>query len=199
MCVSGVKLVPSGTIACIIIAGRGRGQLLDELIVPSVVAQGFDEVVVIGNYHSGKGYRHLAVPDITRTTVDALLKRDIATAATTSETIIYLSDDHRLDPFFGVALRDRNLGTKQIGVPHRITNRGPKVISLNTGLQDGYVGGHAGVFNRLSVQDVPWSVAPHHPNWDVLHSQMLTARGYELVPLPDCLVEDVEPGAEPWK
>ena len=35
------------------IASAHRRQLLDELVLPSVVAQGFDECVVVGEYHSG--------------------------------------------------------------------------------------------------------------------------------------------------
>lgn len=187
------------SIACIVIATAKREKLLDELVMPSVLGQGFEEVVVVGSYHSGKGYRHLPVPDITRNTVDALIKRDVGTAATTSDLLLYLCDDHRLDTFFLVALRDISLGENRIGVPARITNRGPKTVALNMGIQDGYCGGHAGVFPRSAVQLVPWSVSPHHPNWDVLHSKMLTSRGYELVSLPDCLIEDIEKGAEPWR
>src|SRR6267378_1306248 len=118
-----LKLVETGTIACIVIARGDRGQLLDELVIPSVINQGFAEVVVVGNYHSGQGYRHLPVPDITRTTVDAQIKRDIGTAATSSPLIVYLSDDHRLDPFFCLGLRDFPLGSRAIGVPKRFCIR----------------------------------------------------------------------------
>jgi hypothetical protein len=190
-------VVETGTIACIVIAGEGREKLLDELVMPSVLGQSFDEVVVVGSYKSGEGYRHLPVPPITRTTIDALIKRDVGTVATKSDTIVFLCDDHRLDPFFGVALRDVCLG-HAFGVPTRITNRGPQTVYLNTGFRDGYCGGHAGVFPRSAVQLVPWSIAPHHPNWDVLHSHMLIERGYELVELPGCLIEDVE-GKTPWR
>lgn len=194
-----MRVAPNGTIACIVIAGETRERLLDELVMPSVLAQGFDEVVVVGSYQSGEGYRHLPVPPITRTTNDALVKRDVGVMATTSEYIVFLSDDHRLDPFFCLALRDIPLGRRTIGVPTRITNRGPNVIYLNMGFGEGYCGGHAMVVHRTAIQEVPFTVAPHHPNWDVLHTQMLTSRGYELVQLPDCLIEDVEQGGEPWR
>jgi hypothetical protein len=193
-----LRLVESGTIACIVISGGSRITLLDELVIPSITGQGFDEVVVVGPYHSGKGYRHLPVPDITKTTNDALIKRDVGTAATTSEVLVYLSDDHRLDPFFGIALREKLPDKRTIGVPTRFTNRGPKMIHLNMGIQDGYCGGHGMVIHRTAVQEVPWTVCPFHRNWDVLHTRMLTARGYELVQLDDCLIEDVEKGARPW-
>lgn len=193
-----MKVVPQGTIACIIIAGEGnRTELIDEAILPSVLGQGFDEVLVVGTHHSGKGYRHLPVPGMMKNTNDALVKRDVGIMATTSEYLVILSDDHRLDTFFGVALRDRPLGRRNIGVPTRITNRGAQVVYLNMGIQDGYCGGHGMVIHRSAIQEVPFTVAPHHPNWDVLHTQMLTKRGYELVKLPDCLIEDIE-GKTPW-
>lgn len=181
------------------IAGETREKLLDELVVPSIVAQGFDECVVVGNYHSGEGYRHLPVPKILGNTCDALIKRDVGLAATTSEYIVYISDDHKLDPFFCINLREIPLGRRTIGVPTRITNRGPQVVYLNMGFQDGYCGGHGMVVHRTAIQEVPFTVSPFHPNWDVIHTQMLTARGYELVRLPDCLIEDVEKGSEPWR
>lgn len=165
--------------------------------MPSVLGQGFEEVVVVGPYHSGAGYRHLLVPPITRTTNDALVKRDVGLMATTSEYAVFLCDDHRLDPFFNIALKDSPLSEKRIGVPARIATRGPKVIPLNTGYKDAYCGGHGMVVHRSAIQEVPFTIAPHHRNWDVLHSQMLTSRGYELVELPDCIIEDVE-GGTPW-
>lgn len=186
------------TIACIVIAGGKREKLLDEIVMPSVIGQSFDEVVVVGPYHSGNGYRHLLVPPMTRTTNDALVKRDVGLMATTSEYAVFLCDDHKLDPFFCIALKDKPLGRRSIGVPVRITNRGPKVIYLNTGFKDAYCGGHAMVVHRTAIQEVPFTVAPHHRNWDVLHSQMLTARGFELVQLDDCIIEDVEENAKPW-
>jgi hypothetical protein len=173
--------------------------LIDDLILPSILGQDFNEVLVVGQHHSGEGYRHLPVPTITGTTNDALIKRDVGLAATTSEYVVFLSDDHRLDPFFCIALRDKPLGRRSIGVPTRITNRGPNVIPLPMGFEEGYCGGHGMVVHRTAIQEVPFTVAPHHPNWDVLHSQMLTQRGYELVKLDDCLIEDVEENAQPWR
>lgn len=187
---------PRLSIACIVIASAHRRELLDDLIMPSVIGQGFSEAVVVGDYHSGNGYRHLPVPDITATTVDAQIKRDVATMATQSEWLVYLSDDHRLDPFFHLALEEANLNITRIGVPRRFCVRGDDELDLNMG--DGYCGGHAGVFHRTAIREVPFSVAPHHPNWDVLHSQMLLSRGYSLAQLPDCLIEDIEPGGAPW-
>lgn len=182
------------TVACVIIASEKRRALLEKQILPSVVIQPFNEVVVVGDYRSGLGYRHLPFPRLTGTTVDAQFKRDIGTVATTSEWIVYLCDDHRLDADFAKNLRQAGLNEKGIGVPTRYTVRDTE-IPLNMG--DGYCGGHAGVFHRGAIQQVPWSVTPWHPNWDYIHSRMLLERGYELVELPTCRIEDIE-GGMPW-
>lgn len=189
------------SIACIVVAGPTRQELLDLLVMPSVLRQQFDEVVVVGNYHSGDGYRHLPFAPICHSTVDALFARDTATMATTSDWLVYLADDHALDQNFVARLRDAvhasHLGRRHIGVPARYTMRAEEGIRLNTGFPD-YVAGHCAVLHRTAVQEVPWGIAPRHPNWDVFHSQVLMARGYALQELPDCLVEDVEPNATPW-
>lgn len=171
--------------------------MLDEQVLPSVVGQGFDEVVVVGDYVSGNGYRHIPFRPIYRNTSDAQFKRDVGTLVTSSEWLVYLCDDHALDDHFVVNFPLR-FQRGIIGVPHRVTKRNGRVIPLNMGLPE-YCGGHAGVYHRSAIQQVPWQLAPLHPNWDVLHSRMLLARGYELVPLPDCVIVDVEPGSEPWQ
>jgi hypothetical protein len=191
-------------IACIVIASAKRRTLLDEKVVPSVLAQGFTEIVIVGDYKSGDGYRHLPVPPLTNSTRDAQVKRDVATMATTSDWLVYVCDDHALAPDFLKQLRiarrahEKGLQDWQIGVPSRFCKRDGETVPLNMGLPD-YCGGHAGVFPRKAIQELPWSVAPFHPNWDVLHSRMLTSRGYELIELPDCFVEDLEVEAQPWR
>ena len=194
-------------IACIIIASRNRGKLLDELVLPSVVAHGFDEVVVVGDFHSGSGWRHLPFPPLTGTTVDAQLKRDVGTAATSSDVLLFLCDDHRLHPDFSqdlaVILTEQPLGPTDIIIPARFCVRESEKIGLNMGypgyMGRMYVGGHAGIFPRTLLQQVPWSIAPFHPNWDFYHSRILVERGAVLRYQSDRLfIEDIEPGTEPW-
>ena len=194
------------TVACIVIASKKRRALLDELVMPSVVAQGFDETVVIGDFHSGDGWRHLPFPPLLGTTVDAQMKRDIATMATNSDWLVYLCDDHRLDHYFSrdlLELMQRGLGPTDIVVPSRFCIREGKQIGLNMGwpgyLGQAYCGGHAGVFPRAAIQDVPWMLAPWHPQWDFFHSRILLERGYTFhYQTGTVMIEDVEPNAEPW-
>lgn len=194
-------------IACIVIASAKRRALLDELILPSVVAQGFDEVVVVGDFHSGEGWRHLPFRPLTGSTIDAQFKRDVGTLATSAEWLLYLCDDHRLHPDFSRDLAtfvtEHPVGPTDVIVPARFCERNGEQIGLNMGwpgyLGRAYCGGHAGIFPRAAIQQVPWSVAPWDPNWDYFHSRILMERGYQFhYQSGSCLIEDVEPGSSPW-
>src|SRR3989449_274952 len=139
------------SVACIVIASAKRSQLLDEQVLPSVLAANFAEVVVVGDYVAGRGYRYLPVPPLTRTTTDALVKRDVGTLATTAPWLFYLSDDHAV----------RHVHTPpehwlDIGVPLRFCALNGNRIPLNMGLdkrdQNGpYCAGHAGLFHRYLI------------------------------------------------
>lgn len=194
-------------VACVVIASAKRRQLLDELILPSVLAQGFDEVVVVGDYHSGEGWRHLPFRPLTGSTIDALFKRDVGTLATSAEWIVYLCDDHRLHPDFSkdlaLFLAEHSPGTGDIVVPGRFCERNGERIGLNMGwpgyLGRAYCGGHGGIFPRAAIQELPWSVAPWDPHWDFHHSRILMDRGYHFhFQTGTIMIEDIEPGSEPW-
>jgi hypothetical protein len=176
-------------------------------VLPSVVAQGFDEVVVVGDFHSGDGWRHLPFRPLTGSTIDALFKRDVGAVATTSKWLFYLCDDHRVHPDFSKDLcqlmQDVTFGPKDIIVPARFCTRGEEKIGLNMGwpgyLCHAYIGGHGGIFPRAAVQEVPWSVAPWHPNWDYYHSRILLDRDYQFhYQSASVYIEDVDPHGEPW-
>lgn len=194
-------------LACVVIASLKRRQLLDELVMPSVVAQSFDEVVVVGDYHSGPGWRHLPFRPLTGSTIDAQFKRDVGTLATSAEWILYLCDDHRLHPDFSKDLAqfvtEHPIGPRDVVVPARFCERDGEKIGLNMGwpgyLGRAYCGGHAGIFPRAAIQDVPWSIAPWHANWDYFHSRILLERNYHFHYMGgSVLIEDVEPNSEPW-
>jgi len=195
------------SMACVVIASAGRRALLDELVMPSVVAQSFDEVVVVGDYRSGDGWRHLPFRPLTGSTIDALFKRDVGTVATQSDWIFYLCDDHRVHPDFSKDLiqlmQEHSFGPKDVIVPARFCTRNGEKIGLNMGwpgyLGYAYIGGHGGIFPRTAIREVPWSVAPWHPNWDLYHSRFLLERDYHFhYQSSSIFIEDVDPKGEPW-
>ena len=185
-------------ISCVIIASKKRVQLLDEVILPSVLGK-FEEILVVGDYHLGDGYKYLPVPSLTNTTIDALVKRDVGTLASRSPWIFYLSDDHAVR-HTGPTPRD----PMTIGVPARYSTDAEGTIHLcNAGLDEldpnkPYCGGHAGLFSKALIAQKPWTSMPHHPNWDLFASRIQMSLGATLEPVI-WQVEDMEPLAHPWR
>lgn len=192
-------------IACIIIATERRRAQVSEVFA-SVVDQGFDDVIIVGDWLTGEtladpswsrwGARYLCVAPFVRSPIDAQVKRDVGTVATDADVLVYLCDDHALGFGFGTALREVLDEPWDVLVPNRITYRqtypsyvspdgkivsddkgGLMRVSLNNGESDGYCGGHAGVFRREVIVAKPWSAHAHHRNWDALISAEQQARG----------------------
>ena len=195
------------TVACIIIATERRREQVENDIVPNIWRQDFDDVVIVGDWespkHNGIAYRYFCVAPLTRTTTDALVKRDVGTLATTADLLVYLTDDHRLRLGFAKALREVAAEPWDVIVPKRYTRKteGSALIPLNNGEHGKYCGGHAGVFRRAVVARKPWSAHAHHRNWDVITSGEQIARGARFVwnPREELSIIDLEPQAEPWR
>lgn len=207
----------STSLGCVIIARANRRQLIDDFILPSVKSTYlFREIVVVGEYHDGPGYRYLAVPPVTGTTLDALIKRECASAATDSDALLYLCDDHMLVNGWQtewLALADQPW---DILVPERVAERDGKLVTINNGLspQDPhypYVAGHAGIFRRRVLRARPWMAAPHDLYWDLGHSRQAMAAGFTVATTHDLRVCDIDPnpverarhfvlaGGKPWE
>jgi hypothetical protein len=191
-------------LACCIIAGQGvRATLLDTAVIPSVLeGGGFDEVVVIGTHHTGAGFRYLFVPDLTKTTLDALVKRDVATLATSSDVLVYLADDHALLPGFADVVRGmmEAPGTAwDVLVPARFADH-PELgrIRIPNGEEGHYCAGHAGVFRRRVIQGRPWAAQRHDRLWDLYSSHDWLATGVRFLSHPDVQILDLEPENSPW-
>lgn len=210
----------SNSIACVVIASEKRRSKVLNDVMPSVITQGFDEVVCVYDWPEALYFLQRRFQDtlwyhvepITRTTRDALLKRDIGTLATTSDIIVYLCDDHALDPNFCKALREVADEPWDALVPNRYTvvpsGVGPHNelinMALNNGESEGYCAGHVGVFRRRAIQGVSWMswhADPQWRNWDVLTSKFLQQTGERFCfhPRAELSVRDLEPEQEPWK
>ena len=187
-------------IAAIVIAGGKRQTLIDERIVPSLA--GFDEILVVGKHHEGDDYRYLHVPDLTKTTNDALIKRDVGTVAAHSDVLLYLSDDHCVRDDFAGELRTilaDAIAAWDVLVPARFAEHPDMgLIRIPNGEQQFYCGGHGGVFRRRVVQQFPWTAQRHHPNWDVITSHEHLRAGFTYLPAPTLHIQDLEPEARPW-
>jgi len=193
------------TIACVILAGPNRNDLITEKVLPSVVGQPFTEIVVVGHYKEGTGYRYIHVPPVTGTTVDALIKRDTAAVATEADILVYLCDDHRLSPTFYDDLQMYLPEPWDLLAPSRYTMREGLSIPLNMGRREGYIGGHGIVARRSALRLLPWMAGLHQGDaariWDVTHTHEAVRRGVRVSFAPDGVlgIEDIEPGAQPWR
>lgn len=211
-------------IACIVIAGGKRRDLIDRKILPSILPQGFDDVLVVGDHHAGEIYKYLYVPDMMKNTNDALIKRDVGTLATSADILVYLSDDHALHWDFLNQLRPLTSGAWDVLMPDRYTTAGVLTVPLNMGqtpalpscgdprqaiaiapevwgrgVQVDYLAGHAGVFRRSVVMAQPWTTMKHDRLWDVWATRVQMENGARFVFAPQLKVEDLEPEAQPWR
>lgn len=206
-------------IAAIIIATERRKQQLTR-VIDSTCAHNFNDIVVVGDWeYNDEWSNFLNVAPLTRTTVDALVKRDIGTLSVPEASVlVYLCDDHILAPGFGAALRAVLDEPWDVIVPNRYTKRivcgcghgctaeceGCEVeetLPLNNGERDDYCGGHGGIFRRHVITAKPWSAHAHHRNWDAQISAEQIARGARFVwsPRAELSIIDIEPQMEPWK
>lgn len=186
-------------LACIIISDGRRRSLVETKVLPSVLPQGFDEVIVVGDHCAGERYRYLHVPPLTNTTTDALVKRDVGTLAANCDYLTYLCDDHALHWDFATQVRAFCGATWDVLVPSRwVEHPSSGRIQIPMGEAEGYCGGHGGVFRRWVIEARPWTTMPHHRLWDVLSSQEQLKIGARFVYVPSVAIEDLEPENRPW-
>lgn len=189
-------------IACIVVAGGKRRNLLNLTILPALVAEGFDDLLVVGEHRADDRWRYFHVPDLTKTTNDALVKRDIGTLATEADILVYLSDDHMVLPGFAEELRDmiaRPIAEWDVLVPSRWSDHPQDGrIRIPNGEENKYCAGHGGVFRRRVVTRRPWTTYPHHRLWDLLISHQQLSDGVRYLCYPRLRILDCEPEAQPW-
>lgn len=189
-------------LAFVVIASERRRTSTFPQVLTSVLAQEYGEVVVIADFPvEAKGVRSYVVPAITRTTIDALMKRDVGTVTTTAPNICYLCDDHQLAPDFADAFLNTYIERDwSVLVPSRFAMRDGEKTWLNVGRDKRYAGGHCAIYRRYWVtREVPWLTAPHNLNWDLYHSHEITKRGTTITYADqDLVVEDLDLEAVPW-
>jgi hypothetical protein len=187
-------------IACVIIATeRRRAQI--ERVIASACNQSFNDIVVVGDWgYDGPWQNFLRVAPLTHSTIDALVKRDVGTLSVNADVLVYLCDDHTLDPGFGKALRATLADPWDVIVPNRYTLHNATRYALNNGEREHYCGGHCGVYRRDIVVRQPWSAHAHHRNWDrnIAHAQLSAGARFVWSPRMELSVKDIEPEAQPW-
>jgi hypothetical protein len=186
------------SLAVCVIASERRMNTTFPLVMQSVLSEQPDEIVCVADFHSAGPWRHIMVPAFTKTTIDALIKRDVGFVATQSDSVMYLSDDHALSSGFVQAFRDREDHDWDVLVPARWCKQYEKTVTLNMGEATNYCAGHGGIYKRRCGHILPWTACILHPNWDVIHSHHLIANGLTMKYAEDLFIQDIEPGAQPW-
>lgn len=214
--------------AAIIVSAKRHRLVIDE-VLPAVLLTQPDQTIlvsddVIGNYNDVVSF---TVAALTHSTNDALVKRDVAALACTSEWIAYFSDDHKPAPDFGELMRrlDGVYTSKSapigrpvdicdidVWVPARYAGQpGPHHGErLNNGEASEYIpnvdqrighycGGHAGVYRLSLIKRMPWTAGPHHREWDLLQSRRHMDAGAKYCWTDQLKVWDIEPDARPWE
>lgn len=187
------------SLAVVVIASEKRMNSTFWPAIQSVVDEKPDELVVVADFHCAGNFRHIMIPAFTKSTLDALIKRDVGAVATVSDMIMYLSDDHRLAPGFVENYRRHWEGAHwDILAPSRFCMKDEKPVRLNMGQGTRYVAGHGGIYRRAILRSLPWTATIPHPNWDVIHSHHLVANGAQLSYAgAELAIEDIE-GGRPW-
>lgn len=201
--------------AAIIVSAK-RAPLVAAEILPAVLKCGPNQLLVVGEFvlkGAPQDWTYLHVPAMTHSTNDALVKRDVAALACTSEWIAYFSDDHKPDATFGNFMRTlKTQVPTDVFVPARYAGQpGPHHGDrLNNGEASEYIpnvdqaighycGGHAGVYRLSLIQRMPWTAGPHHREWDLLQSRRHMDAGAKYCWTDQLKVWDIEPRAEPWR
>ena len=178
-----------------------RAYLLRCFTLPQALANPLiAEVIIVGEFETGANYRYLEVPSVTHDNVrDALHKRDVGCRAATGDWIMMLADDHVLDS----SAISRTQKYTQIGdvvsLNRRTRMRHADGETLNSGMRDGYINGHAALYRRDVLEHCPWSAVERRFTFDVLHTEQVKHAGFHVVYAPDAYAEDVEYGAMPWR
>lgn len=194
----------TGGLAVVIIASEKRRTTTFPQVLESVREAAPDEIVVVADFPcEAKGVRTFYMQPMLRNTIDALVKRDIGTLVTESENICYLCEDHCIQPDFAEVFREKYADLPWSAlVPSRYCYKpgSDERTWLNVGQEQGYVGGHCGIYRRHWVTSVlPWSAGPHNLNWDLYHSHALVRLGAKLAYADrDLTVNDLDLGDFPW-
>jgi hypothetical protein len=194
------------SLAVVVIASEKRMNSTFPLVMQSVVDERPDEIVCVADFHCAGPWRHIMIPAFTKTTIDALIKRDVGFVATQSDTVMFLSDDHILWDGFVEDFRNHDQEWDVL-VPRRVVKHPTEknaYTPLNMGQATNYCAGHAGLYKRRCGHILPWTATIPHPNWDVIYHHHLIAQGLTMKyagrhgdELTGLIIEDIE-GGTPW-
>ena len=177
-----------------------RAYALQNFILPAYCAEStLDEVIVVGDWHEGEGYKYIPCPvSDHKSGVDSIPQRQVGFEAATGDILIFQHDDHFLD--LGSLNNVMPSMPADVLAPARYTRlRNIDGERLNDGSEAGYVNGHCAIYKREVIETCPWNKLPEVFPLDIEHTKQILAAGFTIKWTDDIQVWDVECGAEPWK
>ena len=168
-----------------------RAFALRNFILPRAVEDGaYGEVIVVGEWEPGEGYKYIPVKSEYYSCVDALAQRHVGAEYARGEWICFQHDDHIIDylPYIQSGA--------DVVVPERWTRLRRGVGErLNNGEDDGYISGHCAFYRREVLLAAPWRDVPKVHTWDEAHTQQILAAGFHIEWVDNFRVWDCERGA----
>ncbi len=157
---------------------RQRYALLQTEILPIALSQGWDEVIVAGQFEEGLGYSYAEQQPIFRDRRDALWQRELGARMSTGHILAFSHDDHVFGD--GIVKRLHELCTHDdwdLLVPRREDRNG---VLLNNGKASDYMGGHSLVMRRWLWAQVPWTSVDTEW-WDTTMTRIWREEGGRIV------------------
>ena len=174
---------------------QAREFALRNFIIPRAVEDGtWCEVIVVGEWEPGDGYRYIPSKSVHHSCVDALVQRQIGFEYSRGDWVCFQHDDHILDwlPYFS--------SRSDVVVPSRWTRLRRGVGErLNNGEDDGYISGHCAFYRREVLQACPWHEVPEVFTWDKEHTKRIVENEFEIEWLDEPRIWDCEAGSTPWR
>ena len=168
-----------------------RADMLKETI--SIVQDdGWDEIIVAGNYKPGDGYNYIEVLPATRTRADGLIQREVGARHSIGDILVFCHDDHRPHHSMPRILRKHygwGKNKNDLLIPRRY--HGITGELLNNGQRDNYMGGHCLVMHRSLWAQVPWTMTDMI-FWDCVMTRLWREAGANLIWHDELIHYDLE-------
>lgn len=168
-----------------------RYSLLHDTILPAVLREQFDEVIIAGTFEDGPGYTYVPVQPRFRDRRDALWQRERGARHATGDFLVFCHDDHLPAAGFLATFR-RNWQHEpdwDLLVPER--RHGKLDTVLDNGSERGYMGAHCLLMRRWVWARCPWTTIDS-VWWDVGMTRVWQAAGAKLRWSTDLLHYDME-------
>lgn len=156
-----------------------------------------DEVIVVGEFVEGPGYKYIHSPSTHFSCIDALAQRQAGFEAASGDVLVFTHDDHFLDYTFGARLRAMLPWPEgvEIVLPQRRRRTFSGHNILNSGRDEGYLGGHVVIMTRQACETVPWRDVDAVHEWDRAMTNLCVRRSVGARWTDDLWAWDVEIGA----